>query len=143
MDERELIKFGLAEDKAKEIYTKIEKYILNEVKERTKEYESRILDLELNMIVERQLFIAGARNIKATKALLNFEQINKKNVDEELIKEMIEELKENEETKFLFFEQKDFKLKGFKPLETNINNNLTNRALSYEELCKHYERGIF
>ena len=143
MDIKQLVKLGLDEDKAKEIFSKIERYILDDVKNKTKEYENKILDLELNIIVERQLFIAGAKNIKATKALLDFEKFNKKNIDENLIKEMIDELKRNEETKFLFFEQNDFKLKGFKPLETNINNNTINRQLSYEELCKHYEKGIF
>lgn len=143
MDVKQLVKFGLDEDKAKEILNKIEKYVLDEVKNKTKEYENKILDLELNMIVERQLFIAGAKNIKATKALLDFEKFNNKNIDESLIKDMIYELKRNEETKFLFFEQNDFKLKGFKPLETNINSNTINRQLSYEELCKHYEKGIF
>ncbi|WP_250278881.1 phage scaffolding protein [[Clostridium] colinum] len=143
MDVKQLVNFGLDEDKAKQIYSKIQKYIFEEVKNKTKEYENKILDLELNIIVERQLFMAGAKNIKATKALIDFDKLNNKNIDENLINEMIKELKNNEETKFLFFEQNNLQLKGFKPLETNLNNNTINRQMSYEELCRHYEKGIF
>lgn len=143
MDVKQLISFGLEEAKATEIYNKIQDYISDEVKKKTKEFEEKISLLNLNMIVERHLFKAGAKNIKATKALIDIDKLNKKNIDEELIKQMIDELKNNEETRFLFFEQDVLKLKGFKPFETNLNKNTVNKNLSYEELCKHYEKGIF
>ena len=143
MDINKLVKLGLDENKAREVYEQVEKYILSKIREKTKEFEEKNLELQLNLVVERQLFMAGARNIKATKALLNFDGVNKKDIDEDYIKAMIDELKQNEETRFLFFEQNAIKLKGFKPLETNVNNNMLNRDLSYEELCKHYEKGIF
>ncbi len=143
MDIKQIIDLGIEEPKAKEIYNKIEKYILEEIKKQTKEYENQILDLKLNMAVERQLFMAGAKNIKATIALIDFSKLNNKNIDEALIKQMIEELKTNEETNFLFFEDKSTDIKGFKPLETNIDRHTHNKKLSYEELCKYYERCIF
>ena len=143
MDVKQLISFGLEEAKATEIYNKIQDYISDEIKKKTKEFEEKISLLNLNIVVERYLFKAGAKNIKATKALIDIDKLNKKNIDEELIKQMIDELKNNEETRFLFFEEDALKLKGFKPFETNLNKNTVNKNLSYEELCKHYEKGIF
>ncbi len=142
MDIKQLIKLGLDEDKAKDIFSKVEKYILDEVKKKTKEYEAKILDMKLNMVIERQLAIAGAKNIKATKALIDFDELRSKNIDENLVKNIIDELKKNEETKFLFYNKNDVSLKGFKPLESNVNKDMNN-DLSYEQLCKYYERGIF
>lgn len=145
MDVKKIISFGLDERKATELYEKIEQYILDEVKTKTKQFEQQVLELKLNMAVERQLFMAKAKNIKAAKALIDFGKLNSKKIDEELIKQMIEEIKEDEETKFLFVEDEEdeLKVKGFKPFETNLHNNKINRALSYEQLCKQYERGIY
>lgn len=143
MDVKHLIQLGLEEAKATEIYNNIQNYTLEQVKNKTKEYEEKISLLNLNLIIERYLFKAGAKNIKATKALIDFDKLNKKNIDEQLIKQMIDELKNNEETRFLFFDDDFIKLKGFKPLETNFNKMAVNKNLSYEELCKHYEKGIF
>ena len=127
MDIKQLVSLGIEESKAKEIYNKIEKYILEEIKLKTKEYENKILDLELKMAVERQLFMSKAKNIKATMALIDFNKLDRKNI---------------EETKFLFSEEEYNKITGFKPLESNISS-IANRQLSYEELCKYYEKGIF
>lgn len=142
MDIKQLVSLGIEEPKAKEIYNKIEKYILEEIKLRTKEYENKILDLELKMAVERQLFMSKAKNIKATIALIDFNKLDRKNIDEKAIKNMVDELRSNEETKFLFDEEEYNKITGFKPLESNISS-IANRQLSYEELCKYYEKGIF
>ena len=142
MDIKQLVSLGIEEPKAKEIYNKIEKYILEEIKLRTKEYENKILDLELKMAVERQLFMSKAKNIKAAMALIDFNKLDRKNIDEKVIKNMVDELRNNEETKFLFDEEEYNKITGFKPLESNISS-IANRQLSYEELCKYYEKGIF
>ena len=142
MDIKQLVNLGIEESKAKEIYNKIEKYILEEIKLKTKEYENKILDLELKMAVERQLFMSKAKNIKATMALIDFNKLDRKNIDEKAIKNMVDELRNNEETKFLFDEEEYNKITGFKPLESNISS-IANRQLSYEELCKYYEKGVF
>lgn len=145
MDIKQIIDLdlGIDKSKSKEIYNKIQNYILEEIKNKTKEYQNKILDLELNLIIQRELFKAGAKNIKATMALIDFNKLNKKNIDEDIIKDMINKLKTDDETKFLFLEEENTKIKGFKPFETNLNNNITNRNLSYEELCKYYEKSIF
>ncbi len=142
MDIKQLVNLGIEESKAKEIYNKIEKYILEEIKLKTKEYENKILDLELKMAVERQLFMSKAKNIKATMSLIDFNKLDRKNIDEKAIKNMVDELRNNEETKILFSEEEYNKITGFKPLESNISS-IANRQLSYEELCKYYEKGVF
>nr|WP_317356802.1 phage scaffolding protein [uncultured Tyzzerella sp.] len=142
MDIKQLVDLGIDEPKAKEIYNKIEKHINNQVKLKTSQLEDHILDLELKIAIERQLFIAKAKNTKAVMALIDFNKLDKRNIDETLIKSMIEQLKNNDETRFLFEENQNDKITGFKPLE--INRNIANkRQLSYEELCKYYEKGIF
>mgnify|MGYP003369178236 CR=1 FL=1 len=142
MDIKQLVDLGIDEPKAKEIYNKIEKHINNQVKLKTSQLEDHILDLELKIAIERQLFIAKAKNTKAAMALIDFNKLDKRNIDETLIKSMIEQLKNNDETRFLFEENQNDKITGFKPLE--INRNIANkRQLSYEELCKYYEKGIF
>lgn len=142
MDIKQLTNLGIEETKAKEIYNKLEKYVFDKIKEKTKEYENKMLELELKMAVERQLFMAKAKNIKATMALIDFNKLDIKNIDEKAIKNMIDELKNNEETKFLFSEEEVNKITGFKPLEAS-GKNIASRQLSYEELCKYYEKGIF
>ncbi|WP_317367731.1 phage scaffolding protein [uncultured Tyzzerella sp.] len=142
MDIKYLMDLGIEKPKAEEIYCKIEKYIFEKMKEKTKEYENKILELELKMTVERQLFMAKAKNIKATMALIDFNKLDSKNIDEKAIKNMIDELKNNEETKFLFNEDEDNKITGFKPIESS-GKNISRGQLSYEELCKYYEKGIF
>lgn len=142
MDIKQLINLGIEETKAKEIFNKIEKYILEQINLKTKEAEDKVLDLQLKMAVERQLFMAKAKNIKATMALIDFTKLDKNNIDEKLIKTIIDELKNNEETQFLFDEEVSNKITGLKPLESN-SNSIVNRQLSYEELCNYYEKGIF
>lgn len=144
MDIKNLVELGLDMPKAKEIYNKMQKYINDEIKTKTKELESKLLDVQLKSAVEKQLFIAKAKNIKATTALIDFSKLDKNNIDEKSIKSMIDELKNNKETKFLFdFEDESkTKLTGLIPLNSIKNNNF-NENLSYEELCKYYEKNNF
>jgi len=76
--------------------------------------------IRLNNAVEKKLIASGAKNIKATKALLDLESVeldedgNVKGLDEQ-----IKQLQENEDSKFLFKIQSSNKqqFKGFKPGE--------------------------
>lgn len=142
MEIKQLINLGLDENVANQVYIGIQKYVEEKLQKQKEESQNEILEIKLNMAIERQLFMAGAKNIKATKALIDIEKLDKVNIDEKAIRKLINELKNNIETSFLFFEPKDDKLKGFKPLESNVNLN-NNRALTYEELCKYYENGLF
>lgn len=89
----------------------------------TKEkYEAELRQLRINNAVERALIASGAKNIKATKALLDLESLeldedgNVKGLDEQ-----IKQLQENEDSKFLFNIQSSNKqqFKGFKPGESS------------------------
>lgn len=78
-------------------------------------YKADLKALLVNSIVERDLFKAGAKNIKAAKALLN--DLDKAELDGENVKglaDQIKKLQEDEGSKFLF-EDKGGQLKGFVP----------------------------
>lgn len=78
-------------------------------------YKADIKALLVNSIVERDLFKAGAKNIKAAKALLN--DLDKAELDGENVKglaDQIKKLQEDEGSKFLF-EDRGGQLKGLVP----------------------------
>lgn len=78
-------------------------------------YKADIKALLVNSIVERDLFKAGAKNIKAAKALLT--DLDKAELDGENVKglaDQIKKLQEDEGSKFLF-EDRSGQLKGFVP----------------------------
>lgn len=140
-----LSKFGLDETKAKQLFEQIQNYIKNEVEKKAYEeklkYEKELLKLKQKATIETELLLAGARNIKATLALLDIDEISAEEFDINKIKEKIFRLKENENTKFLFFDKNDeIKLKGFKPFESHILKEKYDRNMNYEELCKYYEQ---
>lgn len=144
MDIKILTNYGLDEktsnlilkDIEKEISIRLEKAILQE----KKNYEAELNKLKCIAIIEKELILAGARNLKATLALIDINSINFEKFNIKLIKEKINELKSNESTSFLFFEKpKDIKLKGFRPLESNLHTEKSIENMNYEELCKYYE----
>ena len=78
-------------------------------------YKADLKALLVNSIVERDLFKAGAKNIKAAKALIV--DLDKAELDGENVKglaDQIKKLQEDEGSKFLF-EDRGGQLKGFVP----------------------------
>lgn len=78
-------------------------------------YKADLKALLVNSIVERDLFKAGAKNIKAAKALIV--DLDKAELDGENVKglaDQIKKLQEDEGSKFLF-EDRSGQLKGFVP----------------------------
>lgn len=78
-------------------------------------YKADLKALLVNSIVERDLFKAGAKNIKAAKALIV--DLDKAELDGENVKglaDQIKKLQEDEGSKFLF-EDRGAQLKGFVP----------------------------
>ena len=139
MDLKQILTLGIEESKARELVFKLEKYIMEKEGKMKKEFEQNLKALELEMAVERVLFIEKARNIKATKALIDFSRLDKNNIDEKLIRKIVLELKKDESTKFLFEDEEgEAKIKGFTPFESNISKREA-KKLSYEELCKYYQ----
>lgn len=141
MDIKTIMKFGLDENKSKEIFDKLNDYMEKEIKKRVLEQDNKY-KIELDKLkkinsVERELINFGARNIKAVLALIDidFDKFDINNIRSE-----IENLKNNEETSFLFFEKdKQPKLKGIKPFDTNLYKDNCVKNMDYEELCKYYE----
>ena len=78
-------------------------------------YAADLKALQISNAVERELTAAGAKNIKAVKALL--ENLDKAEMDGETVKglaDQIKKLKEDEGTKFLFNES-NTSIKGVNP----------------------------
>lgn len=105
---------------AEGLQAEIEK-LQKENKATKEKYEAELKQIRLNNAVEKKLIASGAKNIKATKALLDLESVeldedgNVKGLDEQ-----IKQLQENEDSKFLFNIQSLNKqqFKGFKPGES-------------------------
>ena len=89
-------------------------------KKAQEEYEAKIDKMIVNNEIERELLRAGAKNIKAVKALLDLSKVQR---DGETVKghtDQIQALQKAEDSKFLFsIEDKGdkFKFKGAKPGE--------------------------
>ena len=72
-------------------------------------YAADLLAMQINNAVERELTAAGAKNLKAAKALLDLE---KAEMDGDTVKglaDQIKKLKEDEGSKFMFEDQTKFK----------------------------------
>lgn len=144
MDIKTLLKYGIDENKAKQISEQIEKEIENEVYRRTLEektkYEKQIDKFKKINIIEKELILYGARNLKSVLALLDLDDIEFEKFDIEKIRKKIQELKNNENTSFLFFEkEKEPKLKGFKPFDSNLYKEKSIKNMDYEDLCTYYD----
>ncbi len=79
-------------------------------------YAADIKTVKINAAVETALMAAGAKNVKAVKALLN---LDKAALDEDGtvkgLKDQIKTIKSAEDSKFLFAEKQQTGLKGVKP----------------------------
>lgn len=140
-----IAELGFDETKDKEILLKIEQFILSEVENRTKEIKEECelekLKFKRQNTVENEIILAGAKNVKATLALIDIEEFDPNNLNSEEIRKKIDELKFNENTSFLFNNQnEDFKLKGIRPLESNLKKRKAFKNMGYEELCKYYDQ---
>ncbi len=111
-----------------------------ENKEAAKKYAADLKALQVGNAVERALTAAGAKNIKAVKALLT--DLDKAEMDGEDVKglaDQIKKLKEGEDTKFLFGENN---ITGAKAGQKGNGNNTITKAdfakMSYKERVELY-----
>lgn len=163
MNLQNLTQYGIEEAAASLLLIQINNHIAQELssqlaireEELLKEHELNILSLKLYSFIENQLILASAKNITAVKALV-IEKLDITNNDfykdfaanQELVINIIQELKTNEDTQFLFDVknqksshkynnsdiQKNQSFKGFKPIESSSSVSKTVYP-SYEELC--------
>lgn len=90
---------------AEALKTEIAK-LQNENKANADRYAAEIKAMQINSAVEKELTAAGAKNLKAVKALLA--DLDKAELDGETVKglaDQIKKLKDAEDTKFLFGDQ--------------------------------------
>lgn len=120
-----------------ELKTQIEK-LQNDNKTATEKYQSEITQLKINSAVEMALTKAGAKTLKACKALLDTENI-KLDKDGNItgLDEQLKSLTEGEDTKYLF-NTETFKGatigSGGSDTET-----LDTSKMNYSELCAYME----
>lgn len=98
-------------------------------------------NLKINSAIELELVKNGAKNIKATKALIEMDKIQ---VDDKGtvigINNQIKDLINGEDTSFLFG-KKDTILNGGKPIESSdVGGNITlgGAKMSYEQFFNNY-----
>lgn len=107
------------------------------------EYEQKMKQLKLDNAVEQALAVAGARNSKAVKALLDLENAELdeasgvKNLDQQL-----KALKQSEDTAFLFQAEKPKPpaLRGVTPPESGASPAAPDVSkMNYEQMCAYLE----
>ena len=116
---------------AEALKAEIEK-LQGENKAAATKYAADLKAMQINNAVERELVAAGAKNIKAVKALLN--DLDKAELDGDTVKglaDQIKKLQEDEGSKFLFGEVQKPGVKGMTP---NPSNGLSDnpKASEYE-----------
>ncbi len=103
--------------------------------------EESVYKTKVELGVENALIKSKARNIKAAKALIDFDKIQNEGGKLTGLEEQIESLRGGEETAFLFDCDDGRKVSGAKAEEGKDRGKPKNvRNLTYTEMCK---LGIF
>lgn len=110
-------------------------------------HAKEIKQLKIDSAVESTLMAAGAKNMKAVRALLDIdaEKVKVKedgSLDGLSLDEQIKKLQGAEDSKFMFNEVKKAKFKGTKPGDPGKNDPDTKvdpKDMTYEELCAYME----
>ena len=109
-------------------------------------YKNEINNLKISYEVEKALSGAKAKNLTATKALLDMSNVKfDKEGNLTGLKEQIDNLVSNDETKFLFNTDNAniFTPRGFVPGKADdsirLNADVDTSSMSYAQLCSYYE----
>lgn len=146
---KEKLEIGLAErDKQlKELNKSIGneadlKTMIENYQKANEELKQQLKQNEINYALERALTKAGAKNIKAVKALLNIEKAELEGGELKGINEQIENLKKAEDSSFLF-ELKNTetpKFVGVAPSEGSGKPAMLDPSnMKYDDFCKYVE----
>lgn len=111
-----------------------EEKLLNAALEKQRlEYEGKIKALKRDFAVETALVRAGARNLRAAKALIDLDSLDLDEKGEVTgLKEQLEGLARGEDTSFLFEREK-----SFAPEEESGAQDT--ESMSYKQLCSYFE----
>lgn len=100
-------------------------------------YEAQIRSIKINGAVESALTKAGARNIKAARAMLNMDTVSLDEKGEAVgLNEQIEALKADEATGFLFTAQN---VQGYVPGQGSDEPAIDTSKMNYEQLCAYMD----
>lgn len=123
-----------------ELNTKI-KAFEQENKELVEKHIAEITELKIDYAIEKALVNAGARNLKATKSLLDLSNLSFDD-NEKLVglDNQIKALVEGDETSFLFkpIETEINTVRGLSPVtsESKANVSKITQNMSYEQICE-------
>lgn len=101
-------------------------------------YEADLKSLQINNVVERELLGAGAKNLKALKALLNLDNAE---LDGDQIKGLADQIKGLKESDSYLFNGSNSSVSGAKPSENQGNGNKPVDQMNYSELTAFLNAG--
>ena len=129
---------GDNEDLQKQIET-----LQAENKAKDEAHAAEITQMKVDSAVEKALTEAGAKNIKAVRALLDLEDAKfDKDGSIKGLKDQVDKLLADESTKFLF-EVQEQTFKGFQPgasSEQKPGAEIDTSKMNYDELCAYLEQ---
>ena len=106
-------------------------------KKQKEAYEEQIRNIRIDSAIETALTKAGARNIKAARALLNMESLSLDEKGEVVgLDEQVKGLTDSEETGFLF---NATDVQGYVPGAGNDGPAVDTSKMNYEQLCAYME----
>lgn len=113
----------------------------------TEKHQAEIKQLKIDHAVESALHGAGAKNLKAVRALLEIDTDKIKvkedgTLDGLNIDEQIKTLKKAEDSKFMFNEEVKRTLKGVNPASGSVENleKVDFSTMSYTEMCTYLDQ---
>lgn len=132
----------LTQQKSKLIYNEISNYIDKKVQEAldlaNQEHSKQLQSIQLDSIIEKELALSGARNVKSVLALIDKDKLYVKDGQVPFLKQKIQELKNDPNTSFLFFNNENHNFRGITPFESKFQKVKKLDNMDYEELCQYY-----
>ncbi|MCC8097987.1 MAG: phage scaffolding protein, partial [Eubacterium sp.] len=109
------------------------------LKQEISEYKEKIRELEAQGLIDDELRKAGARNIRAVRALIDFESLEIQGNKVIGLDEQIKELVSNEDTAFLFSKKQG--LKGIKPAYSSGKPSKKDfKDFKYDDWDEYYKK---
>ncbi|MCD7905045.1 MAG: phage scaffolding protein [Clostridiales bacterium] len=103
------------------------------------EYKERIKELEAQSVIDDELRKAGARNVRAVRALIDFENLEIQGSKVTGLEEQIKALTAGEDTAFLFSKKQG--LKGVKPAFSSGKPSKKDfKDYSYDDWDEYFKR---
>ncbi len=129
--------------KAKESLLAENESLKNELKAKDEQFDRSLDEMKINNSVEIAIRDANGKNVKAIKALINFDEISLDGSGEVVgLEEQIELLKTSDSSSFLF-DENELVLKGVTPVSSVKTNGISVadfQKMSYKERLELYNK---